>query len=396
MKQTIMRGKQYLMLLLVLAILLACNRNTNPLLPEISVSGELRNASNLVVHLSELDVKRIKSIDSVTLDKDGRFSFKIKPTGSMFLLISVKPGQQLALIADPGEKIHLDGDAGKLISSSKISGSPASFLMLEFEKYTMRNQQKADSMGLVFLDSRSDPDFPNIRRHLDSAYQAIANDQRRYMERFIDQHPVSLTSLIVVNRKFGPNAVFAEDKDLKYFLKIDSGLMIAYPGNKHVLDNHIRVEALVASNHKNIVTDSLLNPGMPVPDVKLNNNEGIASPISSLKGKVVLVYFWAAMDAKSRQFIRKLIPVYNLNRKRGFEIYGLALEPNRSLWLNALKLDKPGGLQVNAGSGLNAPEALMFGIKNLPDAILVDRDGKILKRNINLDELREELPKFLK
>jgi hypothetical protein len=391
-----MQGKQVLMLLLILAILLGCNRNTNSLLPEISVSGELRNASTLVVHLSELDVKKIKAIDSVTLDKDGRFSFKINPAGSMFLLLTVKPGQQLILIADPGEKIHLKGDASKLIISSIITGSPASSQMLEFEKYTRCNQQKVDSMGTVFLDSRSDPDFPNIRRHLDSAYQAIAKDQRRYMERFIDQHPVSLASLIVLNRKFGPNAVFAQDKDLKYFLKIDSSLMIVYPGNKHVLENHSRVKDLVASNHKNILTDSLLTPGMPVPDVKLNNNEGITMPLSSLKGKVVLVYFWAAMDAKSRKFIRQLIPVYNLNRKRGFEIYGMALEQNRSLWLNALKLDKPGGLQVNAGSGLNAPEALIFGVKNLPDAILVDRDGKILKRNINLDELREELKKLLK
>jgi hypothetical protein len=216
------------------------------------------------------------------------------------------------------------------------------------------------------------------------------------MERFINKYSSSLASLIVLNRKFGPNAVFKEDIDLGYFLKIDSGLMKTYPGNKHAIDHHIRVEAMLASKHKSIMADSLLTPGMPAPNVRLQNEEGIIVPLSTLKGKVVLVYFWAAMDAQSRKFIRKLIPLYKANRKQGFEIFGLALEPNRSLWLNAVNLDKPGGIQVNAGSGLNAPEAILFGVKKLPESMLIDREGKISERNVSLDQLRNELQKLLK
>jgi len=396
MKQIKIIGNRIFAMLMALVLFSSCQRNKGSALPEIFISGELRNAANMVVHLSELDVKKIKSIDSATLDEDGRFSFKIKPAGSMYLLISVKPGQQLILVADPGEVIHLEGDASELIRTIRITGSPASLLMLGFERYTQHNQRKADSLGQVFINSRSDPDFAIIRQHLDSVYQALAENQRKYMERFIYQHPASLASLIVLNRKFGPNAVFEEDKDLPFFQKIDSGLMAAYPGNKDVIDHHKRVEGMIAMKHKSIVTDSLLSPGMQVPDVHLNNEEGIEAPLSSLKGNVVLIYFWAAMDAQSRKFIRQLIPIYKEYRKHGFEIYGLALEPNHSLWLDALKIDKPGGVQVNASNSLNAPESSIFGVKNLPDALLIDRKGKILKRNINLDELRKELPVVLK
>jgi len=396
MRQIILRSKQILGMILVIYITSACQRNNGSSVPEISISGEIRNAANTVIHLSELDVRKTKPIDSVTLDDDGRFSFKINPSGSMFLLISAKPGQQIILVANPGEKIHLEGNARELVKTSSITGSPASILMLEFERYTQQNQQKADSLGQEFLNSRADPGFAIIREHIDSAYEALASDQRSYMERFINKYPSSLASLIVLNRKFGPNAVFKEDIDLGYFLKIDSGLMKTYPGNKHAIDHHIRVEALLASKHKSIIADSLLTPGMPAPNVRLQNEEGFIVPLSTLKGKVVLVYFWAAMDAQSRKFIRKLIPLYKANRKRGFEIFGLALEPNRSLWLNAVKLDKPGGIQVNAGSGLNAPEAILFGVKKLPESMLIDRDGKISERNVSLDQLRNELQKLLK
>jgi hypothetical protein len=389
-------GKHILLIVIVIVFFTACHQNNGPVMSEITISGKMSNASDVVIHLSELDVKTIKSIDSVTLDEDGRFSFKIKPAGSMFLLISAKPGEKLILIANPGEKIHLEANASELIHTASISGSAASLLLLNFERFTQRNKGKVDSIGQVFLSSRSDPDFATIRQHLDSAYQATAEDQRRYMERFINQYPSSLASLIVLNQKFGPNAVFTEDKDIRYFQKLDSGLMAVYPSNKHVLDHHSRIEALIAIQHKNFVTDSLLTSGMQAPDLRLNTIEGKPVSLSSLKGKIVLVYFWAAMDATSRKFIRQMIPIYQANRNKGLEIYGMALEPNNTLWRNAVKLDNPGGIQVNAGNGINAPEASLFGIKSLPAAILIDRQGKIMGRNLCLDEIKKLLPALLK
>jgi hypothetical protein len=390
------KSKYILWFFLATVIFTACRQNKRELLPEISVTGKIMNAANLVVHLSELDIKFIKPIDSATLDEDGRFSFKIKPSGSMFLIISIRQGQQLILVTSPGEKVHVEGDAGKFVNTAVITGSPESQLMLNFERFTIHNQQKSDSLGRVFLDSRSDPEFATIRQHLDSTYKAVLEDQRMYMEKFIYQHPNLLASLLVINRKFGPNAVFDETKDFNYFIKLDSGLMAAYPGNKYVLDHHSRVEAFIAKHRQRVLRDSLLAKGMPVPEVRLKNTEGAIVALSSLKGKIVLVYFWAAMDAPSRKFIRQLIPIYHEFRKNGFVIYGLALEPNQTLWLNAAKLDKAGGIQVNAESGLNAPEALQFGVNKIPEAILIDREGKILRRNISVEELKQELPVLLK
>jgi thiol-disulfide isomerase/thioredoxin len=225
------------------------------------------------------------------------------------------------------------------------------------------------------MNSRSDPGFAGIRQHLDSAYAEIINRQRLYMEKFIDQHSASLASLIVLNRKFGPNFIFTEEKDARYFIKVDSCLMAKYPGNKHAVDHHSRVAAMIKKQNQ-----------------RLSNAEGIPVSLSSLKGKVVLVYFWAAMDGQSRKFIRQLIPIYKANRNKGFEIYGIALESNKALWLNAIKLDQPGGIQVLADGGTENPVAALFGVESLPEAILVGRQGKIIERRISLNKLRRNIP----
>jgi hypothetical protein len=383
-------------LVIVLLVFTACQRNGSSSAPGLKITGELKGLRNKTIRLVELDVKTVKPIDSVIVGEDGKFSFELKPEGSSIYLVTWLPAQKLILVADSGENIHIEANSTNLLNNASIRGSEASSWLLDFERYTSQNLAKTDSLSELFLSSRSDPGFAGIRQHLDSVYTGILNRQRLYMERFIIKHPSSLASLIVLNHKFGPNLIFTEEKDASYFIKVDSGLMERFPGNKHTIDHHNRVAALIKKQNHRLATDSLLMPGNHAPDVRLNNAEGKPFSLSSLKGKVVLIYFWAAMDGKSRKFIRNLIPIYKTNRNKGFEIYGVGMEPNRSLWLNAIKLDKPGGVQVNAESGSEEMIADHFGIETLPEALLIDRQGKISVRGISLDELRRKLPVQLK
>jgi len=372
----------------VLIVFAACQRFSTSSAPHTMIAGELKGAGSAMIRLSELDVKAVKTIDSVRIGKDGKFSFELNQEGSSFYILTLAPAQKLILIVDSGDNIRIEGDANKIVSTARIEGSPASALLLGFDRFTSRNEAKSDSLAKIFMNSRSDPGFAGIRQHLDSAYAEIINRQRLYMEKFIDQHSASLASLIVLNRKFGPNFIFTEEKDARYFIKVDSCLMAKYPGNKHAVDHHSRVAAMIKKQNQRLTTDNLLMPGKPAPDVRLSNAEGIPVSLSSLKGKVVLVYFWAAMDGQSRKFIRQLIPIYKANRNKGFEIYGIALESNKALWLNAIKLDQPGGIQVLADGGTENPVAALFGVESLPEAILVGRQGKIIERRISLNKLR--------
>ena len=379
-------------LLVALILFTACNQLDRFSSRVIKISGELQGAENAVILLSELDVKTVSPIDSMRIGKDGKFSFKFKAEGSSFYMLKLSPVQKLILVADSGDIIHITGNAANLAGTARIEGSPSSALLLGFDRFTSLNQAQADSLSRLFMSSRSDPGFAGIREHLDSTYAGIVSRQKLYMEKFIEKYPASLASLLLLNHRFGPNFIFTEKNDARYFIKVDSGLMTKYQGNKHAIDHHNRVTAMIKKHDQLIARDNLLLPGKAAPDLRLSNVEGEPVSLSSLKGKVVLVYFWAAMDGESRRFIRKLIPIYKANRNRGFEIFGVAREPNKTLWLNALKLDRPGGIQVTEDGRSGSPVADLFGIDSLPEAILLDRQGKILVRRITPEELRRKLP----
>ena len=141
------------------------------------------------------------------------------------------------------------------------------------------------------------------------------------------------------------------------------------------------------------VANAQLKIGDSLPDFQLfDNNEGTVQ-VASLKGKIVLVDFWASWCGPCRVANKKLVPLYNQNKNTNFEIIGISLDTDSIKWKNAIEKDKLSYTQLIDPNGFDAKTALLFGIEQLPSAYLFDESGKLIAINPTVEEISIQLKK---
>lgn len=129
---------------------------------------------------------------------------------------------------------------------------------------------------------------------------------------------------------------------------------------------------------------SQITPGDNIPALELEKPDGAKFSINSLKGKVVLIDFWASWCGPCRKANKKLVKLYADNKNKNFEIIGISLDIDKKRWIKAIAADKLVYTQLIDARGFDAYSAGIFGVEALPASYLFDQKGKLLK--INPDE----------
>lgn len=133
--------------------------------------------------------------------------------------------------------------------------------------------------------------------------------------------------------------------------------------------------------------------GDSLPNLELNNNKELTINLASLKGKTVLIDFWASWCAPCRLANRKLAPLYNQYKNDNFEIVGISLDTDRTKWMNAILKDKLAYEQLVDAKGFDAKSALLFGVEELPNSYLFDAAGKLVAINPSVEEIIMQIKK---
>jgi peroxiredoxin len=131
--------------------------------------------------------------------------------------------------------------------------------------------------------------------------------------------------------------------------------------------------------------------GEKAPDIAIPNVEGKTVKLSSLKGKVVLIDFWASWCGPCRKAMPGLRNAYAAYKSKGFEIYGISLDERKPDWHKAITADKITWIQVNEPGGWESSTAKAWNIEQLPSSFLLDKEGKV----IAIDPTEKELTALL-
>ena len=143
--------------------------------------------------------------------------------------------------------------------------------------------------------------------------------------------------------------------------------------------------------------------GTKAPELSYENTEGKKVKLSSLKGQIVLIDFWASWCGPCRKENPNLVKAYEkfhtakFENASGFEIYSVSLDKNKEAWVNAIEKD---GLywksHVSDLQGWDSEAATKYSISSIPSSFLLDEKGKIIAVNLRGAALEMELEKLLK
>jgi peroxiredoxin len=136
--------------------------------------------------------------------------------------------------------------------------------------------------------------------------------------------------------------------------------------------------------------------GQPAPVFTQNDASGKPFNLASLRGKYVLVDFWASWCGPCRGENPNVLKAYNRFHDKNLEIISVSVDDNKDAWLKAVQEDGLPWVQVSDLQGMKNNVAAMYGITAVPQNFLVDPSGMIIARNLRGDALMEELAKHLK
>lgn len=324
------------------------------------INGDISGTENVKVFLEVRENKSWVNLDSCVIN-NGKFQLKCIVDEPRLAFLRIEQKNRMPLFLEPGKMTVVGNiDDGNI----RIQGSK---LHDEYQAV----MQQSDMLDRVYEEQLAAYNAAQEAKNLMEMaiaklqLEEIENQQINLMKDYVKEHPQSFVSLALITSQL---IYYASLQDLEaYKAWIDPTLH----NTKAMKEIDERITAL-----------QKFEPGQPVPDIVLPDTAGIVRKLSEMRGKYVLVDFWASWCGDCRRENPAVVEIYRKFHDNGFEIFAVSLDREKEAWLKAIEKDNLTWTHVSELQGWKGAVSNEFYITSIPSNLLIDPDGKIIARNL--------------
>jgi len=339
-----------------------------------TIKGKLNNASTGPIYLLELGEAQFVARDTAQVSEDGTFKFEGTITEPTFYRITLDQQNGLMLVLDEGE-IKVEADAKDINGTATVEGSEDTKLFMALNKLVNETRLKQTELEQRFNQAMQD----GKAEEAEAVRQEYVSMQKQVKD-FIAQHPNSVVGAFGTASLIDPNNDFAfADSMATLFNK-------NLPNSKYT--------TLLNERLKPFKSTAI---GQVAPDISLPTPDGGTKKLSSLRGKYVLVDFWASWCGPCRKENPNVVKMYNAykNKGKGFEIFGVSLDQSKDKWVQAIEKDQLSWPHVSDLQGWESSAAQLYNVTAIPQTVLIDPEGKIIAKGLRGEDLEQKLATLL-
>ncbi|TLX75296.1 AhpC/TSA family protein [Labilibacter sediminis] len=361
-----------LFLVAVLAIALFSCQQKN-----FKISGTVENLTEGEVILKKIVANAPVSLDTAQI-VEGKFTFTGSEDEAQLYLIFIDDNRMPVVFFGENKNIDITVNTENM-GDAVISGSPVTDIYTAFVK-EVPGKDKMESIQAEYQQAMSAGDQDKMTAIREEVSE-LMEEQKAYFIQFVKDNT---TNVVGANMAMQAANEFEFEEFKALVGKFEASL------GEHMYVKELK--KVLEPLEKAAAAEKATEIGQVAPDFTLESVSGESLALSSLKGKYVLVDFWASWCKPCREENPNVVKAYNDFSAKGFDVLGVSLDRDSAAWKQAIKDD---GLVWNQVIDGNGDIASTYGVSGIPFTLLLDKEGKIVAKNLRGEALTNKLAELL-